>query len=135
MRVVFDANVLIAAFATHGLCNSLFEACIRGHEVFVSAQILDEVERKLIRKIKLPPAAAAEVRAYLESHCELEIPLPVPPGACRDPKDLHVLGAAIAARADFLATGDDDLLAVRRYHETEIVTPRQLYEALRKARP
>ncbi len=134
MRVVFDSNVLIAAFATHGLCHPLFEACVRGHEVFVSARILDEVEKKLIRKIRLPPAAAAEVREYLESHCKVEVPLPVPPDACRDRNDLHVLGAAIAARAEYLATGDDDLLELRRFRETEIVTPRQLYEALRRSR-
>lgn len=135
MRIVFDSNVLIAAFATQGLCQSLFETCVRGHEIVVSEQILDEVESKLTKKIKVPAATAGEVRSYLLSHCAVARPVPVPRDACRDPKDLPILGAAVAAEAECLVTGDADLLAVGRYHETEIVSPRRLYEAIRRVKP
>ncbi|MBI4348719.1 MAG: putative toxin-antitoxin system toxin component, PIN family [Elusimicrobia bacterium] len=132
MRVVFDTNVLIAAFATQGLCQALFEVCVRRHEVIVGTHILDEVDRKLGRKLKVPAATVSEIRAYLESHCTVERPVPVPSDACRDPKDLPILGIAAASRADCLVTGDRDLLVVKRYHETEILAPRQLYDALRR---
>lgn len=131
MRVVFDSNVLIAAFATHGLCHSLFEICLRGHEIVLSAQILDEVEGKLRKKVKVPAAAVREIRAFLEAHCLLERPVPVPADACRDPKDLPILGLAAAAHADCLVTGDEDLLVIGKYHESSILTPRQLYDRLR----
>lgn len=131
MRVVFDSNVLIAAFATHGLCHALLEICLRSHEVVVSAGILDEVEQKLRKKIKVPAGPVRDIRLFLETHCLLERPVPVPSDACRDPKDLPILGVAAAAHADCLVTGDADLLVIGKYHESAIHTPRQLYELLR----
>lgn len=132
MRIVFDSNVLIAAFATHGLCHSLFEFCLRGHDVVVGEHILDEVERKLQKKLKVPAPFVREIRAYLEKHCSLEHPVPVPSDACRDPKDLPVLGLAVAAHAQYLVSGDADLLILKRWHETLILTPRELYDRLRQ---
>ena len=132
MRVVFDSNVLIAAFATHGLCHSLFELCLRGHQIVVSNAILHEVEQKLRRKIKVPAPIVREVLSYLKKHCLLDRPVPVPEGACRDPKDLAILGLAAAAHAECLVSGDKDLLVLRRYHESAILSPRQLYNRLRR---
>jgi putative PIN family toxin of toxin-antitoxin system len=41
----------------------------------------------------------------------------------RDPKDAHVLEAAVAGRADYIVSGDNDLLVLARYEAVEIVTP------------
>lgn len=130
-RVVFDSNVVIAAFATRGLCQALFELCLRSHQIVLSAEILGEVEAKLSKKIKIPDALVREVLKNLKDGCVLARPVPVPKEICRDPKDLAILGAAAASGAAFLVTGDADLLAIKRYHETLIVNPRQLYELLR----
>lgn len=132
MRVVFDSNVLIAAFATRGLCHALFELCLQAHEPVVGEGILDEVAEKLKAKIKLPAAMVRDIRGFLGEHCLVERPVPVPPGLCRDPEDLAILGVAAASRAAFLVTGDADLLVLDRYHETEIVSPRALYDRLRR---
>mgnify|MGYP001605040898 FL=1 len=132
MRVVFDSNVLIAAFATHGLCHSLFELCLRGHQIVLSDFILQEVEQKLLRKLKVPPPMTRDVLSYLKKHCLLDRPVPVPAEACRDPKDAAILGLAAAAHADCLVSGDKDLLVLARYHESDILSPRRLYERLRQ---
>mgnify|MGYP001611488869 FL=1 len=132
MRVVFDSNVLIAAFATHGLCHSLFELCLRGHQIVLSDFILQEVEQKLLRKLKVPPPMTRDVLSYLKKHCLLDRPVPVPAEACRDPKDAAFLGLAAAAHADCLVSGDKDLLVLARYHESDILSPRRLYERLRQ---
>ena len=132
MRVVFDSNVLIAAFATHGLFHSLFELCLRGHQIIVSDAILREVEQKLRQKIKVPAPIVRDVLAYLKKHCLLERPVPIPAGVCRDPKDSAILGLAVAVHAECLVSGDKDLLVLARYHESAILSPRQLYERLRR---
>ena len=44
---------------------------------------------------------------------------------CRDPKDNMFLECAALARADVLVTGDNDLLSLAKYRETDIVTPAQ----------
>lgn len=54
MRVVLDANVIIAAFAARGLCEAVLELCLSDHDIIVSRHLLDEVRRHVVGKIKLP---------------------------------------------------------------------------------
>ncbi len=48
------------------------------------------------------------------------------PVRCRDPKDEKFIHLALAAKADYLVTGDEDLLAIRGLAPVEIVTIDQL---------
>lgn len=131
MRVILDANVLIAAVAGRGLCESLLELCLEEHDVIVSRELLDEVRHNLVKKIRLPDAIAADFCRLLKNSGTIATPALVSKNACRDPKDLHLLGLAESANAEFLVTGDKDLLECTRYGATEIVTPRQFWEKCR----
>ncbi len=42
---------------------------------------------------------------------------------CRDPKDDKFLDLALAASAQYIITGDTDLLVLHPYHDIEIITP------------
>jgi len=44
---------------------------------------------------------------------------------CRDPKDDFLLGLAEIAKADYLVTGDRDLLILKKHKMTRIVTVRE----------
>lgn len=46
------------------------------------------------------------------------------PGVCRDPDDDYLLGCAAAGRADYLVTGDEDLLSIGRYRDVAILSAR-----------
>jgi len=48
---------------------------------------------------------------------------PLPQPICRDPDDDAVLAVAIAANVDFIVSGDNDLLVLKRYQHIPIVTP------------
>ncbi|MDZ4198411.1 MAG: putative toxin-antitoxin system toxin component, PIN family [Kiritimatiellia bacterium] len=128
MRIILDANVLIAAIAGRGLCESLLELCLEEHVLIVSQELLDEVSGKLIRKIKLPVAVVDDFCSLLRNNAILETPAPVAAEACRDPKDLYLLGLCEATRAEFLVTGDLDLIESGWRGITRIVTPRQFWE-------
>jgi putative PIN family toxin of toxin-antitoxin system len=43
-------------------------------------------------------------------------------GICRDPGDDKFISCAVSAGADFIVTGDKDLMAVKRYKSVKIVT-------------
>jgi hypothetical protein len=43
---------------------------------------------------------------------------------CRDPNDDHVIATALAVNADFIVTGDKDLLALSQYQSIRIRTAR-----------
>ncbi len=48
----------------------------------------------------------------------------------RDPDDDKVIACAIAARADFIVTGDDDLLVLKQHEGIEIIRVAQALAAL-----
>ena len=49
-------------------------------------------------------------------------PLPVP--VSRDPQDNMVLACAVAAKADLIVTGDEDLLTLSHFQNIWIANPR-----------
>jgi putative PIN family toxin of toxin-antitoxin system len=46
-------------------------------------------------------------------------------GTCRDQEDDPVLACALACKADYLVTGDRDLLEIKKFHKIKIVSPRE----------
>ena len=133
MKVVLDANVLIAAFAARGLCEALLELCLEKHEITASEPFLQEVSDELATKIKLPRETVGEIVSFLERHTSNVQPADVPASACRDPDDLMVPGTAKAAGASYLVTGDRALLTLDSYDDIRMVTPRQFWEAQSRA--
>ena len=127
MRIVLDANVVVAAFAARGLCESLFELCLGSHEILLSEPLLDEIRRNLTKKVKLQRQTAVGIERLLRENGSLLEPAAVADDACRDAGDLHILGLARSGKADYLVTGDDDLLVLNRFGRCRIVTPRQFW--------
>ena len=64
----------------------------------------------------------------LRDNANSATPSPVPDGACRDPKDLYLIGLAHSIQAEFLVTGDKHLLDCVQYGATLIVTPRGFWD-------
>lgn len=50
-----------------------------------------------------------------------------------DPKDSYLLATAEASQAEFLVTGDKELLSLQRHKSTRIVTPAAMIEVLQEA--
>ncbi len=132
MRVVIDANVAISAVAARGLCESVMELCIESHELFFCDEILNDVEEKLISKIKVPQSLAEAYVRTLKESSKMMLPSKMDGNVCRDPDDHVVLGLAKAAKADFIITEDNDLLSLIRFDGVEIVSPRRFMEKNRR---
>jgi len=125
MRIVLDANVIIAAFAARGLCESVLELCLDRHDILLSEPLLDEIRKNLRKKIKLPTHPIEQIEHLLRENGATLIPESIPPNTCRDPNDAHVLGLAVAGQAECLVTGDDDLLVLRQFRQCRILNPRE----------
>jgi putative PIN family toxin of toxin-antitoxin system len=130
VKVVLDTNVLVAAFATRGLCEAVLEVCLAGHDIVLSEPILKELRRHLRGKLKVPRVQAQAIVAFLREHAAVVAPATVPADACRDRTDLAVLGTALAAEADCLVTGDRDLLDLREFRGTAVLSPRAFHDRL-----
>jgi uncharacterized protein len=128
MKIVLDSNIIIAAFASRGLCSSLFELCLDRHVLLCNEFILTEVTRVLSTKLKMPSAAVSEIRSWLERICSIEPVEPLRLPVCRDPDDDAILSLAVSAQADFIVTGDDDLLSLKKFEAIPILTPREFWQ-------
>ena len=139
-RAVLDTSVLISAFLTPpGTPGSLLAAALRGDFVLcLSPEIVGETRTVLLREPKLQVRygyAPIDVEAFLAGMlrvAEMVAPLPTLAGAVPlDPKDDAIVATAVAARADFLVTGDRrHLLALGTYQGIRIVTPRAFLDLL-----
>ena len=126
MIAVFDTNVLIAALITEGICSKLLHRARTGEFTLVSCPfIMKELRRILSKKFRL---ANGEMALTMEPVTEavdqiIEHTLKFK-GVCRDADDDNILACALAAKAEYLVTGDADLLVLKRYQGIRIITPR-----------
>jgi putative PIN family toxin of toxin-antitoxin system len=130
LRVVLDTNVLVSGLAYPGSVPGRIVTAWRqgAMDVVLSRYLLDELARVLPRlnhRLKWQPADFADLIDILAIEADIVEPVAVSDNSARDAKELPVLGTFLAAQADYLVTGDNDLLALRdRY---AIVTPAEFW--------
>ncbi len=130
LRVVLDTNVLVSGLAYPASVPGRIVSAWRqgGLEVILSRYLLEEVRRVLPRLTRVA-LSAAEIDDLVDSFlflAEIAEPEPVDDPELRDRKDAPVLGTLKTSGADYLVTGDKDLLALRgRY---AVVTPAEFWE-------
>ncbi len=127
MKVVLDSNVLVAAFATHGVCNEIFEYCLRNTSILCSDFITSEVERILLHKIKTPAKKSSEIIQYLKVHAKWVAPEIENVETLRDPNDQMIIATALTGGADYLITGDKDILILKKVKKVVIISPRDFW--------
>ncbi len=128
MKVVPDANVLLAAYGFGGTCRELIELCLTRHEIFVSEYILAEFLKHLQGKFRIHPDRAKEIVEHFRSAVTCVTPVEVRSDACSDPNDLPVLGTLLAANAHCLITGDKVLLRLKSLNNLLILSPREFLD-------
>ena len=136
-RVVLDTNVVLSALLfAHGRLAALRLAWGRAaFHPLVSTPTTEELMRALTYpKFKLAPEDQRELLADYLPYCTT-VSIPVKPPRtppCRDPYDVAFLQLAIVGDADYLVTGDKDLLGVTGKFRCPIVTPEELLGMLAK---
>ena len=124
MRIVLDTNVIIAAFATRGLCADVLELCLSGHTLVTSEFTLSEIREKLSEKLHLPESVIHDIISYLQDNSEIVVPALIVESICRDKDDVKIIGTAVSGKANFVITGDKDLLVLINHEHVKILTPR-----------
>jgi putative PIN family toxin of toxin-antitoxin system len=132
---VLDTNVVLSALVfTQGRLAAVRLAWQAGHCVpLLSRTTAGELLRTLAYpKFKLGAEAQRELLAdYLPYCTTVRLPARAPKlPACRDPFDMAFLELALAGRADYLVTGDRDLLSLTIGLPCPVVTPDAFLAAL-----
>ncbi len=129
LRVVLDTNVLVSGLAyPDSVPGRILGAWQNGGlSLVLSRYILDEMVRVLPRlaRIKLSPAEIRDLADSFMFLAEIVEPSGKVEKALRDRADAPVMQTLQASKADYLITGDKDLLALAdRY---PIVTPSEFW--------
>ena len=128
MRVFPDTNVLVAAIATRGLCSELLEIIIHDHELLTCQAVLEELERVLAEKLRLPPPVVAGSLGLIRAEGTIiKPPRAIPPIRIQDAGDIPILACAIAGKVDVFVTGDKELLDLRKVEGLVVVSPREMW--------
>ncbi|MFP5207674.1 MAG: putative toxin-antitoxin system toxin component, PIN family [Acidobacteriota bacterium] len=125
MIVVVDSGVWISALQFGGLPPTVVERIGAEHTFAICEAMVNEVRIALKRKSGWSEAELEEAFAFYCSpaaHVHISGHLR---GVCRAPKDDMVIECAVTAAADFVVSGDKDLLTVRNYRGIRILTPRE----------
>jgi len=137
IRAVIDTNIFMRALikprGTVGPILTLLRA--KAYELITSEPLLEE----LIAKLALPRIrnkyhlTDEDIEAFL-AFIMLRSRIVYPErtiSVCRDPKDDMVLETAVAGEADYIITGDEDLLVLGDFEGIEIIGPHAFLERLR----
>jgi len=128
MKIVFDTNVILSALITQGLSSRVLDLCIEKHLLYISPFIIDEVTQKLKNKFNVGAVNIRKTKSFLLASFELKKPGSDIPHICRDRDDDNILALAREVGAHIIITGDRDLLDMKSFDGTGIITPREFIE-------
>jgi putative PIN family toxin of toxin-antitoxin system len=130
IRVVLDTNVLVSALILRGKLNKLVDFWREGRIIpLLSRETFDEFRRVLeypkfvLSKKEINTIIEEEILPFFEV---FDITHEVT-GICRDPDDDKFLACAVSATADFIVSGDKDLLVMKTYLSVKVVSPSQFF--------
>lgn len=137
MRLVLDTNVVTSALLWRGIPYQLLQVVRQrpNLQMYCSAALLEELadvltRPSLTRQLAKIDKQAADVLQDYVSAVEIVRAEPLREPVCRDPDDDDVLALALAAQADLIVSGDQDLLVLGQFEGIPIVTARQALEQL-----
>ncbi len=130
VRGVFDNNVLVSGALLAGVPRQAFDKLLDNGTVLISVPVLLELAEVLNRE-KFDKYVTHDERmrfmvGFLKVAEMIETGETI--AVCRDPKDDKLLELAVSGNADFLVTGDKDLLVLNPFRGVEIITPREFLD-------
>ena len=124
MRIIFDNNIWISFLIGKRLAELRHVFSRKDVEIFycdaLEREFLDVAHRpKILKYIDEKQIERVHQLMLATGHHGETTKLETAP--VRDPKDVYLLTLSDAVKADYLVSGDSDLLELKEYHQTKIV--------------
>lgn len=125
LRIILDTNILISGLLLSlSTSQQLFDLVTEKHILLISESTFTEFYKTIIKK-KFDKYLSLEKRLkFLTTLREKAILINIVENItiCRDIKDNQFLELALSGEADFIITGDNDLLVLNPFREIDIIT-------------
>ena len=122
MKVFFDTNIWVSAFAAAGLCENLVSECLREHSVLSSPLVGEELFRALDNKLELDKPELKEARELFGFASLIK-----DASSSQGENDARLLIAAAGAGAGLFVSGDKAVLNRGSVGTMRIVSPRDAW--------
>ncbi|MBV6440786.1 MAG: putative toxin-antitoxin system toxin component, PIN family [Haliscomenobacteraceae bacterium CHB4] len=125
MRILLDTNLWVAALISASMRNRIERIIADDRlDILADAELMAELEEVCARPKfahLLSPAQIADFLqilhdrlTFIETKSQVQV--------CRDPDDDFLFAICLDGQAEYLLTGDNDLLALRAFEKTRILT-------------
>lgn len=133
MKIIIDNNIWISFVIGKRLSSLRKILTNKQIQIFVCAELifefLDVVSRPKIQKI-VNKSDITATKKLLDAYCEFVEIEHNAKSAIRDPKDLFLFSLAESINADYIVTGDKDLLILGSHKKTKILSFNDFRELL-----
>ncbi len=125
LKVVLDTNIFVSGILFGGNARTILNLIIQGKlRLFVSEEILAELSDVLRRKkFDFPLENIRHILYEIELISEFITPEIHHEITAKDPDDNMIIDCAVAAQADYIVSGDSDLLELVTFQKIGIVSP------------
>lgn len=136
VKVVFDTNVWVSIFLEDILYDEFLQVK-QNLTIYVSKDTTLELSRvllypKIARVLEKNGIRKKDVLRVITVDSKLVEPKIKLQVLKEDTEDNKVLECALAARADFIVSGDKHLLELGKFKKTRILTPRDFFDSLKE---
>ncbi len=114
---------------------AVLQAAIEGRiRLVLFLEIIDELVRVLEKKFRLDPELTRDYVLRLNELSDIVAPRKLPGKLVRDRGDVKVIECAHSGHSDYIVSGDRDLLSLKQYQQTRILSASELVTILRHER-
>lgn len=141
MRALLDTNIFISYLLSsqkEGVVQAIFKALSENQfTLLLPEALVDEMVQVVSQKPRLTTRIRPDqLRRFAEFLQEVSETIPmiaeeIPP-ISRDPKDDYLIAYAVVGEADYLVTGDKDLLVLEKMGDVAILSPADFAKLLTK---
>jgi uncharacterized protein len=124
LQVVIDTNVWISGLVFGGNPEKVMRQFIEGQLIVITAEeLLSELRRKIVQRFPLYEPQLALLEASIREDAILVRLGTVQISASRDADDNKFLETAVIGNAEYIISGDKDLLTIKSYDGIKILKP------------
>jgi putative PIN family toxin of toxin-antitoxin system len=131
IRAVVDTNIIISSIFWKGKPYEVVRKGVMGdYQLVTSLEILDEVVDKLRNKFQFPEENIEDLINILLTYSHI-VETTSKFNAVRDKKDNKIVECAFDGKANYIITGDPDLLIIKEFMGIKIVKAGKFLEEIK----
>ena len=129
-KIIIDTNLIVSRLLTPSSSTAQIVKKILYKSIILASQAtINELREILERLCKKGLIRKESTNRFIDAYVDLIefIPIKTNFELCRDVNDNKFLDLAYNGKADYLLTGDKDLLVINKFHNTIITTAKNYY--------